>query len=827
MTLRGASMNPDSALGKGVEAQARWSLRLLGGFKLGAFVGGDSVALPGKRERVLLAYLALSPNCRQPRRKLATLLWGDASDEAALDNLRTCIWGLRKALGDTGHHIIASEDEDLVLAAAAFEIDALAFRRLAAQSDRTALEAAANLYAGEFLDGFGIESEEFESWRRGEVARYRDQTIDVLTRLMTLLGESGETERAIATGIQILGLEPLHEAAVRRLMQLYGESGRRGAAVQLYRTFADALRTELDAEPEAATRLVFAEIPRGGEERTSGPAAPDVKLPRRSTHVARPSDVPGVPTLPVMRPALRLSTSLAAVAGALIVAIALISYRPFVLLSTDSGITGERAASASQSSAISVAVLPFLNLSGDAGQDFFSDGMTEEITAALAKVPDLKVVARTSAFQYKGEKIDVRTVGQALNATHLLEGSVRKEGNRVRITAQLIEVGKGTHLWSESYDGQLSDIFATQEEIARTIVGSLMTPLGLTPGERLVANRNIDTESYQQYLRAKALYRARDLPAALKLLEPVVARAPAFAPAWGLLAQIYVVGQNFSIEVTSGSQEEARLAVQTSQDKAEMAARESIRLDSRNAVGYAVLARVQAIHHGKWAIGDDLFKQALALDPNEPDVLLNYDITLAGEGRLKDALNVMERLRRVEPFVPIFNIVAAHDLHLNGQRQAAIATFEAIPPDAGGGYWRNLWLAEAYAAAGRYAEAADTLLLMPSSQIDRRLVEDAARLLRNAPKKIEALDALPTLARELSFVYVHVGAPDRAMDNYARMIEIQSGVDDSVWLPELAPLRKTERFKALVRKFGLVDFWRARGWPDLCHPVGADDFVCA
>src|ERR1700686_616901 len=111
-------MDTPLALNKGIAGPARWSLRLLGGFELGVLPGGERVALPGKRERVLLAYLALSPNCRQQRRKLATLLWGDASDETALDNLRTCVWGLRKALGDTGHRVIASEGEDIVLDAA-------------------------------------------------------------------------------------------------------------------------------------------------------------------------------------------------------------------------------------------------------------------------------------------------------------------------------------------------------------------------------------------------------------------------------------------------------------------------------------------------------------------------------------------------------------------------------------------------------------------------------------------------------------------------------------------------------------------------------------
>src|SRR5205085_1112431 len=158
------------------------------------------------------------------------------------------------------------------------------------------------------------------------------------------------------------------------------------------------------------------------------------------------------------------------------------------------GVAVARSVAASLKGAISIAVLPFANMSGDVNQEFFSDGMTEEITSALAKVPDLRVVARTSAFQFKGEKQDARSVGHALNATHLIEGSVRKEGDRVRITAQLIEAGSGVHLWTESYDRRLSDIFAVQEDIARTIVGALMTPLGLAPGERLVSNRSIDPE---------------------------------------------------------------------------------------------------------------------------------------------------------------------------------------------------------------------------------------------------------------------------------------------------------------------------------------------
>src|SRR5262245_61107950 len=124
------------------DGTVRWSLRLFGGFELDALPSGARVSALGKRERVLLAYLALSPDSRQHRRKLATLLWGDASDETALDNLRTCVWSLRKALGDSGHRVIISEGEAIAVDTSAFDVDALAFRRLAAQSDLSALDTA-------------------------------------------------------------------------------------------------------------------------------------------------------------------------------------------------------------------------------------------------------------------------------------------------------------------------------------------------------------------------------------------------------------------------------------------------------------------------------------------------------------------------------------------------------------------------------------------------------------------------------------------------------------------------------------------------------------
>lgn len=508
--------------------------------------------------------------------------------------------------------------------------------------------------------------------------------------------------------------------------------------------------------------------------------------------------------------------------GALVVVIALVSYQQFA--PTPGATTAQQSAPANDSPStgvISIAVLPFVNLSSDPEQEFFSDGMTEEITSALAKVQSLRVVGRTSAFEFKGQNKDLRAIGQALGTTHLLEGSVRKSGSRVRITAQLIRADDGTHLWTENYDRELTDIFATQDDIAQAIAGALRVPLGLKQGETLVASRNISPESYQDYLRAKPLARGTvtDRAQATAMLEKVVARDPSYAPAWALLAQAYI-GQGAGANnpaLNRLSIEDQRKFLQSVRDKAEKAAREAIRLDPRSALGYGVLARSTS-RQRKYAAADDLFKQALALDPNEPDTLYNWLQTLGGEGRNKEQLSVLEKLRTLEPNVPQYNRHFVSVMIVNGRNEEALEIAKSIPNS-------NIDLAAAYAAAGRFGEAADTLLLIPVDDPSRPFAADAARLLRSAPAKAKSPEALPALGN-LNFVYAYVGDFSPILDSFESSLAALGGIDIQQWSPAYAPMRKTERFKDYLRKSGLVDYWRARGWPDICHPVGADDLAC-
>jgi TolB-like protein len=478
-------------------------------------------------------------------------------------------------------------------------------------------------------------------------------------------------------------------------------------------------------------------------------------------------------------------------------------------------------------SAVSIAVLPFANVSTDPSQEFFSDGMTDEIAEALAKVPDLRIVARSSAYTFKNQNQQARAIGRALGATHLIEGSVRQAGNRVRITAQLIEAANGLQVWSQSYDRDLTDIFTIQEEIAEAIAGALRVPLGLQQGQHLVSNRIGDVNSYQQYLRAKAQVRGRQqksLNDATALLELVVARDPDFAPAWALLAITYNLALTTNPARFGGSADEFRGVVDASRSRADAAARRAIQLDPKLADGYLALAVTQD-RRGKFLLADEMYSKALLLDPYNPDSLHEYSHMLAGLGYLKQALAMRQELLALEPFVPVFNWSTAQIRWLNGQNDAAIAMFEALPPSAA----RAIFLANFYAATGRYGEAADAMMLIPSGMYPSGLVENAVQLMRTAPASAVSLQTLPRLSN-LGFVYLYIGASSRALEFYEGDLDanyLVSAFTADLWNLSFAPLRKTERFKTFARKAGMVEYWHAKGWPDFCRPVGADDFVCS
>jgi len=519
----------------------------------------------------------------------------------------------------------------------------------------------------------------------------------------------------------------------------------------------------------------------------------------------------------------------AGLAAILLLTVALVSFR-FLFISNLPPVPSQQALHTT-SPVVTLAVLPFANMSGDTAEEFFSDGMTEEVNGTLSNVSGLRVIARRSAFQFKNQNRDVRQIARLLGASHVIEGSIRKDGDNVRVSAQLIRGADGLQLWSKNYDTKLTDIFAIEEQIASSIAAALRVPLGLERGKQLVADRTADFATYEQYLRARALYRSRKVPEAISLLEAVVRRDPNYAPAHSLLALNYSLIHTYVLnEYQFSSLEEGRAQEGAAIDKTEAEARKALRLDSRHSEGYDALALVDA-YRMNWISSEDNFRRALALNPDDADALHQYGLLLVAVGRIKDALKSRRKLHEIEPFVPIYSIMTAAMLQMSGEDKAALAMLSATPPGGPTSYFRSIYLARGYAAGGRYAEAADALLAMSPNvkRVSRKSVEDAAGLLRALSLGHALPTKLPLLQTDLGFVYAHTAEPLRVLDAVSHDLDLNFedlAPFDSIWLPRYAPLWKTAQFSEIIRRSNLVSYWRKRGWADRCRPHGSSGFQC-
>jgi TolB-like protein len=291
----------------------------------------------------------------------------------------------------------------------------------------------------------------------------------------------------------------------------------------------------------------------------------------------------------------------------------------------------------------SIAVLPFADMSASQDQEYFGDGMAEEIINALVAVKDLRVAGRTSAFAYKGENKDLREIGTELGVGYLVEGSVRKSGPNLRITAQLIDAGTGSHLWSDSYDRSLDDVFAIQSEIAEAIADELRVPLGLEADESLVTPTG-DLEAYDLYLAGRARLRDRDegVFEAVDLFRAAVARDSTWAPSWAGLADATEL-QLWYQHVTS-----EEIPFDETLTEAERAARRALELNPQNSTALIVLG---SIHRDRfeWGEAEQFFQQALALDPDNAEAHQQYGEWLHKRGRVAEAVRAMDRASILDP----------------------------------------------------------------------------------------------------------------------------------------------------------------------------------
>jgi TolB-like protein/DNA-binding winged helix-turn-helix (wHTH) protein len=470
-----------------------------------------------------------------------------------------------------------------------------------------------------------------------------------------------------------------------------------------------------------------------------------------------------------------------------------------------------------------IAVLPFVNVSPDAGNEYFSDGLTEELIDRLAHVPGLRVVARTSAFALKGSNEDIRTIAGRLGVHYVLEGSVRKEGDQVRITAQLIDAERGFHLWSQRFDGELRQIFRLQDDIANAIVTQLKprladsrvrTQISTAPPTQVIP-------AYELLLRARYNLKRRDeapIRRAIELFQEAIELDPGFVDAYSDLAGAYAVLPYYSYE-----------------DQGEMFDLALATIERGAALNPAVRDAAEGtrafIHFGRWewVEAEEAFRHALATQSSDPNLEQWYSQHLASVGNATESLVHAELAKRLDVLSPVVNDrLAVAYLWVNDDEHARtqfeLADELGLGPTANPEAYLVLLLRQKqYQHAREILVGLQRLFARAKEWIDPFLAALEDPTLR--PAAIAAV-AQATEHHSLSLkyqygVWLYLGEADRAMDAAMRLADEPADFKvEFLFARETASLRRHPRFGELITRIGLDRYWDRYGWPELCARKG-------
>ena len=457
--------------------------------------------------------------------------------------------------------------------------------------------------------------------------------------------------------------------------------------------------------------------------------------------------------------------------------------------------------------AASIAVLPFVNMSDDAGNEYFSDGISEELLNLLAKIPELRVAARTSSFSYKGTDAKVADIARELNVAHVLEGSVRKSGNEVRVTAQLIKADDGFHLWSETWDRSLNDIFAIQDEIAADVVAQLqITLLGGTP-----IVEETDPEAYALFLQARHLGRQfteASLEQSNALYKQALEIEPDYAASWTGLAR------NYSRQTTT-------LGILSNEEGyplAREAANRALTINPEYADAYAVLAGIASSYDDDLAAAARHIERALELDPTNTDILhtasrmfrhlgrideaiatgkyvvthdpvavpghMTLSFSYMGAGRLDEAIQSFRTVLSLNPGANLAHWGLGTALLLNGEPEEALQAMQ----EESSAEWRLIGLAMAYHALGRTEESDAALAEM----IDEHAQGWSYNIAEVLAFRGESDRAFEWLGRAVE--YQDAGMPLVPSDELFNSLH-----DDPRWIPFLESIGKSPEQLAAIK----------------------------
>lgn len=471
-----------------------------------------------------------------------------------------------------------------------------------------------------------------------------------------------------------------------------------------------------------------------------------------------------------------------------------------------------------------IVVLPFVNMSNDPGNEYFSDGLTEELIDRLAAVPGLQVVARTSAFSLKGNNEDVRAIAGRLGVGYVLEGSVRKEGEQVRITAQLVDAETGFHVWSQPFGGELRDIFSVQDEIANAIVAQLSphltkgrdnVPISTAPPTGVIA-------AYELVLRGRYHLKRRDeapIRRSIALFEQALELDPAFVEAYCDLARAYALLPFYSYEDRDEMFDQAIATIERG-----AALKPAVRDAAQDTLAF--------MHFGRWEWieAEEGYRKALAAQPGDPNLHQWYSQLLASVGNGHQSLEHAQLARKLDVLSPVVNDRLAVAYMWENDDEHARIQFE-LADELGMGPTAN---PEAYVVLllrqHQYDKARDVLISLQklfagaNQWIDPFLaaLEDPAK----RPAAVVAVErAVQDHAISLRYqfgVWLYLGEGDKAMAVAQQLLAEHGEFDvEFMFAREAAVLRKHRRFGELVTTLGLDRYWDRYGWPPMCARKGA------
>jgi TolB-like protein/Tfp pilus assembly protein PilF len=574
---------------------------------------------------------------------------------------------------------------------AAVRADAVEFARLAAAG---AWEQAAALYRGELLDGVGLHDAGFADWLLVERTRLHDLAVGVLARLLEM--QSGDA--AIATAQRLLQLDPAREEAHRALMRLHAARGDRSQALRQYQLCRETLRRDLDVKPEPETERLFKEIQSSAKviaaERTRSPGNGAAVPDRSGAAHAR---------------SWRWRVAIAAACALLIVAGAA-AWRHSSERSIEPAAIERMALPLPDKP--SIAVLPFANISDDPRQAYFADGLTDGLITELSQVSGLFVISRNSTFTYKGRIVPPKQVSEELGIRYVLEGSVQRAGDRLRINAQLIDALSAGHVWAGKFDGSAADVFALQDQVARSIADTLAVKL--TDAEHLALGRQ-ETRvpaAYESFLQGWARYRQatpEDFAKAIPHFQEAIGQDPGYARAHAALAMVYFLAYD---EGWAGS-------LGITADDAFRKARDYLTLANARPTSTSHQVAGSIFRSRGWH--DDALKEfraAIALDPNDAWSYAYLAFASVYARRPEEAMTQIETAMRLDPhYPPVFDFYRGLAQFEQNRMAEAAVTLEKAARRSPGDPRPLLYLAATYGYREREKEAAAIVAAFSSARV--------------------------------------------------------------------------------------------------------------